>query len=141
MTPQDTNYTNQLYDPVQNGQNTPKQNVPPANPGLDFQPNAPSGLEMPITPAAETVELKPEATAEFEIAPEITKPTPSIQHTNQNIPTTPIQPTPVIPTVVNKTTNKEKLHSVSPNADAITSLADKEEEEFITEVEKHHVKS
>lgn len=140
MNPQDTNYTNQLYDPVQNGQNTPKQNVPPVNPGLDFQPNAPSGLEMPITPA-ETGELKPETTAELEVTPEITKPIPTIQPTNQTIQSAPVQTAPAKPTVVIKTTNKEKLHPVSPNADAITSLADKEEEEFITEVEKHHSKS
>jgi hypothetical protein len=41
--------------------------------------------------------------------------------------------------VVDARTGDEDLQSVDPNADSLTKRADKEEEEFIEEVEKHHV--
>ena len=64
-------------------------------------------------------------------------PTPQPQVKNDD---QPVPPIPVVtpPKVVNKTTAKEKLHNVDKNADAITSLADQEEEKFIEEVEKIH---
>lgn len=40
--------------------------------------------------------------------------------------------------IVNKTTSKEHLHAVGQNADAVTKLADKEETDFIEQVEEHH---
>ncbi len=68
--------------------------------------------------------------------PATTPPQPSTKDVTQTvIPTIVASPT---PKVVDKTTSKERLHNVDKNADAITSLADQEEEKFIEEVEKIH---
>lgn len=136
MNPQDQNYTSQLYDPDQSGQHTVQPAQQPQSPGLDYIPAAPSNAEVPIvseiTPVVETQPI-PEA------------PMPPVYPTytqQQPAPAAPPEPTvQPAPKIVNKATNKEHLHHVTPAADAITSLADKEEEEFITEVEKHHTKS
>lgn len=40
--------------------------------------------------------------------------------------------------VVDKLREKTKLHPVAPNADKLTTIADKEEEDFIDEVELAH---
>lgn len=42
------------------------------------------------------------------------------------------------PKVINKTKEPEILHAVDPKADALTTIADKEEEAFIKEVLKEH---
>jgi hypothetical protein len=42
------------------------------------------------------------------------------------------------PNVINKTKEPEILHPVDPNADTLTTIADKEEEKFIKEVIKEH---
>lgn len=145
MSPQDNKYTNQMYDPNQTGpvnQQTPPQQPatqPPQYPGLDYMPSAPGSAEIPVVP--ETAPEIPENNLEFQPIAEVSKP---VQSSPYPVPQDQPAPKPVPitePMVVNKATYKERLHAVNPQADAITTLADKEEEKFITEVEKHHLKS
>jgi len=43
-----------------------------------------------------------------------------------------------VPNVEDHSTHKVQQHNVSANADAVTSFADKDEEEFITGIVQHH---
>ena len=120
-------------------------NQNPQDQGLNYQPTVPStgekGLPIYETPTANT-EIQP--TPEIQISPEAQKPQPPqppVQNTTQeDTAQQPAQTANKAPdkNIVDKTTNKEKLHKVGPNADTITSIADKEEEEFIEKVEEHH---
>lgn len=129
----------QSVPPIQNPNDNSQQQSTPY-----FTPNLKQGaFESPVLLPNET-QGAAENKVEKETVQEITRPAPipaALQDTQTQTQPTDDQSTKTIkPNVVDKKTNKETLHPVGKSADAITTLADKEEEEFITNVEKHHGK-
>jgi len=127
-------------------------NQSPQQPPQDQQQDQGTGYPTTLTPGGEKglpVYEEPVDNSEAQQSPEVqTKPEaqkpqptqPPIQDKNQDTSQQPAQPTDKAApkNVVDKTTSKEKLHRVGTQADSITTLADKEEEEFIEKVEEHH---
>lgn len=88
--------------------------------------------------ASDTVS-KTERTPIKEKAPSlIPVPTTPQETTNKSMGVSTKTSAPAVSKVVNKTKEPEILHPVDPEADTLTTIADKEEEEFIKEVIKEH---
>jgi hypothetical protein len=65
-------------------------------------------------------------------------PVPVPQPAKDDDKSTPIKPIKKSEHIVDKTAGKIKLHPVSPQADSLTTIADKDEEDFIEGVETAH---
>ena len=132
-----TNPTTDDQNPQQPPQDQGQGQVPGYQPSLI--PGGEKGLPL-YEPSANDAEIQ--ATPEILSSPEAQKPQPASPpaQKSQDTGQQPAQPADkALPkNVVDKTTSKEKLHKVGPQADTITTLADKEEEEFIEQVEEHH---
>lgn len=104
---------------------------------LNFVPANPETGETIIY---EVPKVTPETTQEKLINEVIAQPPSIPQLPKENsIPTitTPITPT-TPPKIVDNTKNITKLHHLEHSVDKLTSIADDEEEKFITEVEAAH---
>ena len=118
----------------------PQQNAPLNDPAaIPFSPKIPDGMLLGEKASEIFIpnnETQPAREQEKEtitnLAPEpkkaVSKNTPDAVQT---------QPSAKV-NVVNKATRKETLHPVGPKADVTTIAADKEEAEFITNVEETH---
>ncbi len=138
----------------------PTQNDQAVNSGVT---QAPSPNNLPTNPATATrntinslyggyveQESLQQATdlENISIVPEIVKNPetniqiePTIQQEPKKSPTTPevqIGQNEKVPNVEDHSTHKVQQHSVNAKADAVTSFADKDEEEFITGIVQHH---
>jgi len=127
-------------------------NQSPQQPPQDQQQDQGIGYPTTLTPGGEkglpvyeepTDNSEAQQSPEAQTNPEAQRPQPTqppVRDKNQDTLQQPAQTADNTPpkNVVDKTTNKEKLHKVGPKPDTITSLADKEEEEFIEKVEEHH---